>query len=105
MNCKKSNPGLRWFQSDFDALNMGRVYFVFNPPVYSQETLTKANQLIKTCLYLWKTHGIENPEQLRAVEIMERQYFNNQRRIYHFERFYAKKIEDLRKQFEKLSIS
>ena len=98
------NPGLRWWQSPDDALILGKVFFVFNPEEYSLENLKKANDLIKYCLSLWYLHGISNNIERRALETMERQYTNNQRRIYHFQRYYSCKINRLSKRIEKLSI-
>lgn len=96
--------GLRWHQSNEDAIRIGKVFYVFNPEIYSSETLTKSNRLIKTCLSLWSLHGIENEKEARAVENLQRQYYNNQRRIAHYNNMYSKKIEELRKLFAKLSI-
>jgi len=98
------NPGLRWWQSPNDAQLLGKVFFVFNPEEYSLENLQKANHLIKYCLSLWYQHGISNNIERRALESMERQYTNNQRRIYHFQRYYSGKINRLSMRIEKLSI-
>ena len=104
MNKKPSNPGLRWFQTKEEARNMGRVYYVFNPEHYSVETLTQTNALIKYCLGQWALYGIVSDSQRQSVETMERQYYNNQRRIFHYRRFYSKKMNDLCGQFSRLSL-
>lgn len=101
---KVCHIGLRWWQSDEEAIQMGRVYYVFNPEIYTEETLKKANQLIDTSLKLWNNYGFHSEKDRRAVEILKKQYYNNQRRIYHFSRLYNKKIDDLQKQFLKLKI-
>lgn len=105
--CRK---GLRWFQSDIDAIDLGKVFFVFNPSKnssfekYSEETLIITNKLIKFCLELWKIHGINDLNERNAVENLQRQYYNNQKRIYHFQCFYRKQIRELSIAFSKLTI-
>ena len=96
--------GLRWWHSEDDAIRMGRVYYVFGPEYYSLESLQKTNRLIKLCLDLWSIHGLVDEKDRKAVEILQRQYYNNQRRIYHFIHIYDKKIRDLSKQFARLKI-
>lgn len=98
------NPGLRWWQSINEAESMGKVFFVFNPEVYNLENLVKANDLIKYCLSLWYYYGTNDLTECRALENMERQYYNNQRRIVHFQRYYSGKITKLARSIEKLSI-
>ena len=104
IHCKN---GLRWFQTHADAVRLGKVFFVFNPNKYSycRENLTQANILIKKALHLWKIHGIHTQKELYAVDNLERQYYNNQRRIFHLEVVGQKQINSLTRAFRKLTIS
>lgn len=98
------NHGLRWWQSNSEAESIGKVFFVFNPEIYNLENLLKANDLIKYCLSLWYNYGTNDLTERRALENMERQYINNRRRIFHFQRYYTGKISKLANSIEKLSI-
>ena len=104
MNIETRKKGLRWFQSMDDAIQTGKVFYVFNPEIYTRDTLTCANQLIRACLQLWHFYGISNSKERQAVENLQRQYYNNRRRIYHLERYLNKQMECLRKMFERLKI-
>ena len=106
MEKNHSKNGLRWFQTHDDALCVGKVLFVFNPNKYSYncDNLTLANLLIKKSLDLWKIHGIHTLTELYAVENLQRQYYNNQRRIFHFQRLGQKQINSLTRAFRKLTI-
>jgi hypothetical protein len=99
-----SYTGLRWWQSNIDADNIGKVFYIFNPEVYNIENLEKANDLIRYCLNLWYQYDINNEKERNALENLERQYYNNKRRIYHFDRFYKGEILRLGKQIENLSL-
>ena len=97
-------PRLSWWQSYKDADNIKKVYFIFNPSIDNLENLEKANHLVEYCLHLWYQYGICNEKDRYAVENLERQYYNNKRRIKHFQRFYNREIFKLQKKLEKLSI-
>ena len=97
-------PGLSWRQSYKDADNIQKVYFIFNPSIYNLENLEKANDLIAYSLHLWYKYGVNNEKERYAVENLERQYYNNRRRIKHFQRFYTGEIFKLQKKLEKLSL-
>jgi len=96
--------GLIWWQDNKDADMMKKVYFVFNPQIYSIENLTKANDLIRYCINLWNKHGIYDEKERYFVENLERQYYNNTRRLYHYNKFLSGKILKLSKKIEKLSL-
>jgi hypothetical protein len=96
--------GLIWWQDTKDADMIKKVFFVFNPQIYNIENLKKANDLIGYCLKLWYNHGISTEKERNSVENLERQYVNNNQRIYHFDKFYMRQIFKLTKKIEKLSL-
>jgi hypothetical protein len=98
------NKGLYWWQSNNEADIIKKIHFIFNPQIYTIENLEKTNSLILYSLNLWNKYGINNHKERNDVEKLERQYYNNKRRIYHLQKFYSAKIIKLTKKLEKLSI-
>ena len=95
---------LYWWQSNNDADILKKIHFIINPQTYTIENLEKTNSLILYTLNLWNIYGMINQKERDNVEKLEKQYYNNKRRIYHLQQFYSAKIIKLTKQLEKLTI-